>query len=82
MFFFFSGAVGAAENIASNVRVFSEQLIVVNAEGRDFFCLEVLWWYLPAGIDKLQIPQGDYPVSAPTLIHQPYRCVILFKCLD
>jgi len=35
----FSGAVGAAENIASNVRVFSGQLIVVDVEGRDFYLL-------------------------------------------
>jgi hypothetical protein len=32
----FSVAVGAAENIASNVRVFSEQLTVIHAEGRGF----------------------------------------------
>jgi len=36
--FSFCGAVGAAENIASNVRVLSGQVIVVDAEGRDF-CL-------------------------------------------
>jgi hypothetical protein len=47
--FFFRGVVGTAENIVSNVRVFSEQLLVVHAEGR-----EVLWWNLPAGIGKLQ----------------------------
>jgi hypothetical protein len=34
----FSGAVGAAENTVSNVRVFSEELVVVHAEERDF-CL-------------------------------------------
>ena len=35
---FSSGAVGAAENIASNVRVFSEHLTVFHGKGRDF-CL-------------------------------------------
>jgi hypothetical protein len=34
----YSGVVFAAQNIASNVRVFSGQLIVVDAKRRDF-CL-------------------------------------------